>query len=314
MPGTSALKCTLITARPGGYPAGHRVHPGMLEIAARLLKKEEGGILIDSYVFRCGDTVAFLLTHRGDDEIDTLVGAVIGSCADYLGKKKIRPAASASISSCCLSFEERESEEIAVFLSDLPTIDLYNHHLYRIFGDPFSTTRLVSDECLLEGFVFTTSEGRSILDYSLPEDTYRLLASIRRPKESRVCMVCRRDGEPAASVAAPCTAGAAGLLLRSGGIFPTYGEAAEPFAQPFMVRSSGGERPMMPLIPVSLCDAQGSRSGGPPRVVCLAFVIAGGRLIGPADIFDDTALDQARQFGSTIAGYARAHGPFDPFL
>ncbi|MCQ1539493.1 fructose 1,6-bisphosphatase [Methanocalculus taiwanensis] len=314
MSGISFLHCTLVTARLGGYPAGHRVHPGMLELAARLLKKEEGDILIDSYVFRCGDAVAFLLTHRGKEEIDTLVGAILGSCRDYMGKKKISSPASAPISSCCLSFQERESEEIVVFLSDLPTVDLYNHHLYRIFGDPFSTTRLVLDECLLEGFVFTTSAGKSIIDFSLPEDTYRLLASIRRPKESRVYMVRRRDGEPAASVAIPFGVGAPGLLLRSGGVFPTYGEAAEPFAQPFMVRSSGIERPMMPLLPVSLCDAQGSRSGGPPRVICLAFTIAGGRLIGPADIFDDPALDQARQFGSRIAGYARAHGPFDPFV
>lgn len=308
------LKCTVVTSRPGGFPAGHRVHPGMLELAARLLKKEEGGMLIDSFVFRCGDTVGFLMTHREEDGIQSLVHRVLESCHDYLRKKNIFPPDPTSTVSCTLSFAERRSEEIVLFLADHPTPDLFNLHLYRIFGDPFTTTRLVTDELLREGFVFTTSCHGSANSYRLPEDMYRLLASIRRPEESRVCMVSKRDGEPAASVTEPFDGASPALLLRTGGIFPTFGEGVEPFAEPYLVRSSAGERPMMPLIPVSLCDAQGSRSGGPPRVVCLAFTLAEGRLIGPADIFDDPALDQAREFGSMVAGYARAHGPFDPFL
>ncbi len=308
------LKCTLITSRPGGFPAGHRLHPGILELSARLLKKEEGGILIDSFVFRCGDTLGFLITHTQEVEINSLVKRVLESCREYLGKKNIFSPAQASTVSCTLSFDERRSEEILLFIADHPTADLFNLHLYRIFADPFSTIRLVTDDALLDGFVFSTSSHDSKRSFSLPEDTYRLLASIRRPEESRVTIVSKRDGEHAASVTGPSETAAPGLLLRTGGIFPTYGEAVEPFAQPYMVRSSVGERPMMPLIPVSLCDAQGSRSGGPPRIVCLAFTLAGGRLIGPADIFDDPALDPARELGSRIAGYSRAHGPFDPFL
>jgi len=308
------LKCTLITSRPGGFPSGHRVHPGILELSSRLLKKEEGGILIDSFVFRCGDTLGFLLTHTQEKEIDPLVTRVLESCRDYLEKKNIFSSAEASTLSCTLSFAERRSEEILLFIADHPTADLFNLHLYRIFGDPFSTTRLVTDDALMEGFIFSTSSHDSERSFSLPEDTYRLLASIRRPEETRVTIVSRRDGEQAASVTGISETAAPALLLRTGGIFPTYGEAIEPFAQPYMVRSSVRERPMMPLLPVSLCDAQGSRSGGPPRIICLAFTLAGGRLIGPADIFDDPALDRTREVGSRIAGFSRAHGPFDPFL
>lgn len=286
----------------------------MLELAARLLKKEEGGILIDSFVFRCGDTAGFIITHRDEDGILPLVGSVLESCSEYLKKKNILPPARDSTVSCTLSFHERESEEILLFLSDHPTPDLFNLHLYRIFGDPFSTTRLVTDEDLSDGFLFTVSSMGSKLEFALPEDMYRFLAEIRRPKEARVTQVSTRGGEPAASVTAPSGTGSPALLLRAGGIFPTFGEAVEPFTQPYLTRSSGGKRPMMPLIPVSLCDAQGSRSGGPPRVVCLAFTLAGGKLIGPADIFDDPALDPARERGFRIAGYARAHGPFDPFI
>jgi len=307
------LSCTLITARLGGFPGVHRAHPGMLEIATRLLRKEEGGVIIDSFVFRCGDTVAFLLTYRGSSDGDgllDLVTGVITSCREYLDRKGISLGISDPLfSSAELSFSERARENILVFLSDLPSIDLYNLHLFRIFGDPFGTTRLVTEDALREGFVFQVACGTT---FSLPEDTYQLLSSIRSPKDTRVIRVFRRDGEPAASVTEPVDIGASGLLIRCGDIFPDYGEIIEPFSVPSMVRSPG--RAMMPLIPVSLCDAQGSRSGGPPRIVSLGFAIAAGRLIGPADIFDDPALDPARRLGAEITGYARTHGPFDPFL
>ncbi|MDG6251541.1 fructose 1,6-bisphosphatase, partial [Methanocalculus sp.] len=189
------LKCTLITSRPGGFPAGHRLHPGILELSARLLKKEEGGILIDSFVFRCGDTLGFLITHTQEVEINSLVKRVLESCREYLGKKNIFSPAQASTVSCTLSFAERRSEEILLFIADHPTADLFNLHLYRIFADPFSTIRLVTDDALLDGFVFSTSFHDSRRSFSLPEDTYRLLASIRRPEESRVTIVSKRDGE-----------------------------------------------------------------------------------------------------------------------
>ncbi|WP_211529715.1 fructose 1,6-bisphosphatase [Methanocalculus chunghsingensis] len=305
------LSCTLISARLGGFAGVHRAHPGMLEIATRLLRKEEGGVIIDSFVFRCGDAVAFLLIHRDSmDHLQDLVANVITSCREYLDRKGISSGISDPLfASARLTFSERDRETILVFLSDLPSIDLYNLHLFRIFGDPFGTTRLVTEDALREGFVFHLS-GDGVA--SLPEDTYRLLSLIRKPRDARVLRISRRDGEPAASVTTPQEAGSAGLIVRSGGIFPDPGEIIEPFSVPCMVRSPG--RTMMPLLPVSLCDAQGSRSGGPPRIVSLGFSIADGRLVGPADFFDDPALDQVRRLGADITGYARSHGPFDPFL
>lgn len=305
------LSCTLVTARLGGFVGAHRAHPGMLEIATRLLRKEEGGVIIDSFVFRCGDSVGLLLTHRDSMEhLQDLIRSVITACREYLDRKGIScDISDPPFASARLTFSERDRETILVFLSDLPSIDLYNLHLFRIFGDPFGTTRLVTEDALREGFVFHLSGDRV---YSLPEDTYRLLSLIRKPQDARVLRICRRDGEPVASVTTPQETGSTGLIIRAGGVFPDTGEIIEPFSVPCMVRSPG--RPMMPLLPVSLCDAQGSRSGGPPRIVSLGFSIANGRLIGPADIFDDPALDQVRRLGADITGYVRSHGPFDPFL
>lgn len=315
MAGSDFLCCTLVTFRSGGYPGGHRAHAGILELGSRILKKQEGGGIIDSYLFRCGEAVAFLITHREEAETALIADGVIGPCREYLLKKKLVVAAEPiSYSQCSLSFNERDREDILILLADLPSPDLYNLHLFRMFGDPFSTPRLVLDETLREGFCFETDENGGAGAYALPEDTYRLLASIRNPAGCRVTGVTTRNREAAASVTLPADAGSAGLLLRAGGIFPTIGECIEPFTIPYMVRSTNGERGMMPLIPTPLCDAQGTRSGGPPRIVCIGFSLAEGRLTGPADLFDDPALDTIRKTGSELAGYAAAHGPFAPFL
>jgi fructose 1,6-bisphosphate aldolase/phosphatase len=67
-----------------------------------------------------------------------------------------------------------------------------------------------------------------------------------------------------------------------------------------------------PIIPVSFSDAHCTRFDGPPRVVAAGFQISNGRLVGPADLFDDPAYDLARRKATEIADYMRAHGPFEP--
>jgi len=65
-------------------------------------------------------------------------------------------------------------------------------------------------------------------------------------------------------------------------------------------------------MPVGLKDAQPSRFDGPPRLVCLGFQLANGKLIGPRDMFDDPAFDEARRQANEMAYYLRRHGPFEP--
>jgi len=47
-------------------------------------------------------------------------------------------------------------------------------------------------------------------------------------------------------------------------------------------------------------------------VVCLGFQVNGGKLIGPADLFDDPAYDRVRERCNELADVIRAHGPFEP--
>jgi fructose 1,6-bisphosphate aldolase/phosphatase len=65
-------------------------------------------------------------------------------------------------------------------------------------------------------------------------------------------------------------------------------------------------------MPVSLADAHPSRFDGPPRIVALGFQVAGGKLVGPRDLFDDPGYDHTREEANHIADFLRKHGPFEP--
>ncbi len=67
-----------------------------------------------------------------------------------------------------------------------------------------------------------------------------------------------------------------------------------------------------PLMPVSMKDAKCTRFDGPPRIVALGFQVKNGRLIGPADLFDDPAFEYTRMKAMEVADYIRRHGPFMP--
>jgi fructose 1,6-bisphosphate aldolase/phosphatase len=65
-------------------------------------------------------------------------------------------------------------------------------------------------------------------------------------------------------------------------------------------------------MPVAQKQATPSRFDGPPRVICLGFQLADGRLVGPRDMFDDPSWDEARREANLLADHLRRHGPFEP--
>ena len=67
-----------------------------------------------------------------------------------------------------------------------------------------------------------------------------------------------------------------------------------------------------PFMPTSQPQANPSRFDGPPRVICYGFQLSGGMLVGPRDMFDDLAFDEARRWANQVADYLRRHGPFEP--
>jgi fructose 1,6-bisphosphate aldolase/phosphatase len=65
-------------------------------------------------------------------------------------------------------------------------------------------------------------------------------------------------------------------------------------------------------MPVAFHQANPTRLDGPPRVIAAGFQLNQGTLIGPIDLFDDPAYDEARRQANVAADYLRRHGPFEP--
>jgi len=101
-------------------------------------------------------------------------------------------------------------------------------------------------------------------------------------------------------------------IVRCQGDFPAVGEVLEPFTMPHIVAGWMRGSHYGPLMPVKLSDAHPSRFDGPPRVIALGFQLAEGHLVGPRDMFDDPAFDEARRLTNIIADHLRHHGPFEP--
>jgi len=102
------------------------------------------------------------------------------------------------------------------------------------------------------------------------------------------------------------------MIVRCQSGFPAVGEVLEPFAFSYIVDGWMRGSHHGPIMPVAFNDAHPTRFDGPPRVIAAGFQLAHGKLIGPQDMFDDKAFDEARRQANLIANYFRAHGPFEP--
>jgi fructose 1,6-bisphosphate aldolase/phosphatase len=169
--------------------------------------------------------------------------------------------------------------------------------------------------------VLDAKENKSIF-FGTPEELYDLLVLIGAPGRYMVKTVYTKNGDDIGAVSSTQRlALIAGkyvgkddpvCVVRCQGRFPAVGEVLEPFTLPYIVEGWMRGSHYGPLMPVPLRKANPSRFDGPPRVVCLGFQIADGRLIGPRDMFDDPSFDEARRLTNVIADHLRRHGPFEP--
>jgi len=223
-----------------------------------------------------------------------------------------------------IEFEERKSEPVLVFMADKTSAGAWNLPLYKMFVDPFNTAGLVIAPSLHQGFRF---EVHDILEhkrifFDCPEEIYDMLMFIGSPSRFNVKAVyARSTGEIAAVSSTEKLSLIAGqyvgkddpvCVVRSQAQFPAVGEVLEPFTFPHIVEGFMRGSHHGPLMPVSLVESTPSRFDGPPRVVCLGFQLAEGKLVGPRDMFDDPGFDQVRRQANEAAYSLRAHGPFEP--
>ncbi|HOP67206.1 MAG TPA: fructose-1,6-bisphosphate aldolase/phosphatase [Methanoregulaceae archaeon] len=330
---------SLIKADVGSFPGHSRTHPRLLEKAAQMLKEKEGTLLIDSFVTHCGDDLELIMTHtRGEDdpEIHGLAWSVFMECANIAKEMKLYGAGQDILSDAFsgnvkgmgpgvaeMEFEERGSDPVLCFMADKTEPGAWNFYLYKIFADPMSNPGLVIDPNMHDGFIFEVHDviAKRVIRFRTPEESYSLLAYIGAPSRYVVKGVWRKDGLVAASTSTQRLNLMAGkyvgkddpvMIVRGQSGLPSVGEIIDPFSIPIIVAGWMRGSHHGPFMPVGLPDANCTRFDGPPRVICLGFQICNGRLIGPADMFDDPAYDRVRARCNEIADILRAHGPFEP--
>jgi len=332
---------SVIKAEVGGLVGNSRVHPELLEQASRMLKNAEGDLLIDSFVAHAGDDLELIMTHRNgidDPEIHGLAWSVFLECTEIAkklhlfgaGRDILSDAFSGNVKDmgpgCAeLEFEERESEPILIFMADKAWAGAWNYYLYKMFADPFNTPGLVMDPAMTGGFAFEVHDvvDARTITLSTPSESYALLAYIGAPSRYVVSRVWRRvEGRNIAAASSSQRPDRIGgqhvrkddpaMIVRAQDGFPAIGELLEPFSSPVFVAGWMRGAHHGPLMPVGLYDANCTRFDGPPRVACLGFQLAGGRLVGPVDMFDDPGFDRVRARCNEMADVLRMHGPFEP--
>ena len=332
---------SVIKADIGSLAGHHVVHPDTIAAATKVLAEAKSkGIIIDFYVTNAGDDLQLIMTHRkGVDspEIHEIAWNAFKEAAKVskelglyaAGQDLLSDAFSGNVRGLGpgvaeMEFIERPSEPIVIFMADKTEPGAYNYPMFKIFADPFNTAGLVIDPRLHSGFkfeIYDVFEGKSVI-MSAPEELYDILALIGTPSRFIIRRVRRKsDDEIAAVVSVERLSLIAGryvgkddpvAIVRAQSGFPALGEILEPFSFPHLVAGWMRGSHHGPLMPVPQRYAKCTRFDGPPRVVGLGFQVKNGKLVGPADLFDDVAFDETRRVAQMVADYIRRHGPFMP--
>jgi fructose 1,6-bisphosphate aldolase/phosphatase len=337
------MKVTLsvIKADIGGYVGHSTSHPEVLAKAEECLRTaKRDGLLIDYHVTNCGDDVQLIMTHKkGEDSqpIHKLAWDTFVEGTKVAKKLKLHGAGQDLLSDAFsgnvkamgpgvaeMEIEERQAETILIFMADKTSAGAWNMPLYKMFADPFNTIGLVIAQNMHCGFSFEIHDVKNHkkVTFNTPEEIYDMLVLIGAPSRYAVKSVHHRDTKEVAAVSSTQRLSLmAGryvgkddpvCIVRSQGNFPAVGEILEPFTMPALVAGWMRGSHHGPLMPVAQRDANPSRFDGPPRVICCGFQLAEGNLVGPRDMFDDVAFDDARRIANQAGEYLRRHGPFEP--
>ena len=332
---------SVIKADIGGYVGHSSSHPDVLKKAEEsMANARKKGILIDYHVTRCGDDLELIMTHKhgvDSDLIHKLAWDTFVECTQVAKTLKLHGAGQDLLADAFagnvrgmgpgvaeMQFDEREAETIVIFMADKTSSGAWNLPLYKIFADPFNTIGLVIAPNMHSGFAFEVHDVKTNkkIVFNAPEEIYDMLIFLGAPSRYAVKAVYHRETKDIAAVSSTQRlALIAGryvgkddpvCVVRAQGQFPAVGEVLEPFASPHIVEGWMRGSHHGPLMPVAVCDSNPSRFDGPPRVTCAGFQLSGGKLIGPRDLFDDPAFDEARRQTNAMADFLRRLGPFEP--
>jgi len=335
------ITISVIKADIGSLAGHHVVHPDTIAAATKVLAEAKSkGVLVDFYVTNVGDDLELIMTHRKGVDSAEIHGTAWNAFQEAAkvakelglyaaGQDLLSEAFSGNVRGLGpgvaeMEIEERPAEPIIVFMADKTEPGAFNLPLFRVFADPFNTAGLVIDPRMHEGFIFEVLdvyEGKKVL-LNAPEEIYDILALIGTPGRYVIKRVYRKtDKMISAVVSSERLNLIAGryvgkddpvAIVRCQHGLPAVGEVLEAFAFPHLVAGWMRGSHFGPLMPVPQRHAKCTRFDGPPRIVALGFQVKNGKLVGPADLFDDPAFDETRRLAQNIAEYIRRHGPFMP--
>jgi len=335
------ITVSVIKADIGGWVGHSAIHPALIENAnGKLATSKTSGLLVDYHVSSCGDDLQLIMTHRRGVDCEAIhrlawetfeAGTQVAKDLHLYGAGQdlLSDAFSGNVRGqgpgvAEMEFVERKSEPILIFMADKTSAGAWNLPLYKMFADPFTTAGLVIAPTLHQGFRFEVHDIREHkkITFDCPEDLYDMLMFIGSPGKYTVKHVfSRADGTIAAATSTERLSLIAGkyvgkddpvMIVRAQQNFPAVGEVLEPFRYPWIIEGWMRGSHYGPLMPVSVKQATPTRFDGPPRVACVGFQLADGKLIGPRDMFDDPSYDEARRDANRIADVLRLHGPFEP--
>jgi len=335
------ITLSVIKADVGGWVGHCTSHPEMIDLAKKHVQDAvDRGFLVDGQVLHVGDDVELIMTHHRGEEDEKIHKFAWDTFLDLTelakrlklygaGQDMLADAFSGNVKGMGpgvaeMSFVERKSEPIIIFMADKTSPGAWNLPLFRMFGDPFNTAGLVIDPSMHRGFRFRVLDVIEHKEWilSCPEDMYDLLVLIGASGRYVIEGIYRKKDNEQAAVASSQKLGLiAGryvgkddpvMVIRAQSGFPAVGEVLEPFAFPHLVEGWMRGSHHGPLMPVGFKDARPIRFDGPPRVIAAGYQLCHGKLLGPVDLFSDVAFDEARKEANRVANYMRRHGPFEP--
>lgn len=341
------MKTTLshIKADIGSLPGHTTVHEDVVNAVRNHIKENGKGIIWDSYISHIGDDIQITMAHGNGinaSEVHKLAWDAFKAGTEIAkklglygaGQDLLKDSFSGNIKGMGPGVAEmeitpRKSEPFIVFMMDKTEPGAFNYPIFKIFADPFNTPGLVIDNNMHSGFrfeIWDIVKAKSIF-LDAPEEMYDIISLIGTKGRYVIKRVFTKENHeklPNENVAVITTdklsfiAGEyvgkddpAGIVRIQSGL-PASGEVMEAFTNPYLV--SGWMRGSFngPLMPVGMNHSKMVRFDGPPKVVGLGFVYKDKKLVGPVDMFDDPAYDNARAKANDIADYIRRMGPFEP--
>lgn len=333
---------SVIKADVGGIGGHTRPSDGLLNAVRNTVKlqvkKDNKGLLIDSYIGFCGDDIHIVMTHaKGADnkEIHQLAWRAFEAATKVAkeeglygaGQDLLKDSFSGNVKGMGpgvaeMEFEERPNEAFTIYAADKTEPGAFNYPFYRMFVDTLSNTGLIVNQTLAKGVkinVMDVEKGK-IAQLNMWEDKPTLEAALMYPGRYVISSVSTKDNQPILSASTDRLHNIAGkyvgkddpiCIIRTQKDFPATEEAGSAFNNPHYVAGNTRGSHHLTLMPVKI-NSPASINFAIPIVSSLVFSMHNGKLVGPVDGFGTDDWDYIRTIATKRALIMRSQGFVHP--